>query len=55
MKDKITLKEKSNEAKVLAAAKRLAKAYFKYGKELDSEIEALAVAAAKRWPALEKL
>ncbi len=39
--------------KVLAAAKRLARAYLKYGKELDSELEALAKAAMKRWPEME--
>lgn len=47
--------EKKKDAKVLAAAKRLAKAYLKYGKELDTEIEALAKAAKKRWPEFKKL
>jgi hypothetical protein len=49
------MSEEAKDAKVLAAAKRLAKAYLKYGKELDAEIEALAKAATKRWPELEKL
>lgn len=49
------MNEEEQNAKVLAAAKKLARAYLKYGKELDSEIEALAKAAKKRWPELEKL
>ena len=49
------MSDDKKDAKVLAAAKKLAKAYLKYGKELDSEIEALADAAVKRWPELEKL
>ena len=49
------MSEAEKDAKVLAAAKRLARAYLKYGKELDSEIEALAKAAMKRWPEMEKL
>lgn len=47
--------EQRADAKVLAAAKRLAKANIKYGKELDTEIEALTKAAEQRWPELKKL
>lgn len=49
------MSEEQKDAKVLAAAKRLARAYLKYGKELDTELEALAKAALKRWPEMEKL
>lgn len=49
------MSNEEKDAKVLAAAKRLAKAYLKYGKELDIEIESLAKAAKKRWPELEKI
>lgn len=49
------MSEEEKDAKVLAAAKRLAKAYIKYGKELDSELEALARAAVKRWPEMKDL
>lgn len=40
---------------VLAAAKRFVTAYLKYGKELDTEIDALAKAAMKRWPELREI
>lgn len=52
------MSEEEKNAKVLAAAKRLVKAYkayIKYGKELDTELEALARAAVKRWPEMKDL
>ena len=49
------MSEAEKDAKVLAAAKQLARAYLKYGKELDSELEALAKAAMKRWPEMKDL
>lgn len=49
------MSDEKKDAKVLAAAKRLAKAYLKYGKELETELDALADAAIERWPELEKL
>ena len=45
----------NEEKKVLAAAKRFATAYIKYGKELDPEIEALVKAAENCWPKLKEL
>ncbi len=47
--------ESTEDKKVLAAAKRLAKNYLKYGKELSVEIETLAKAAMNRWPELKKI
>jgi hypothetical protein len=46
--------KKAQRDKVLAAAKKLAVAYYRYGKELEDEITDLAVAACHYWPAVEK-